>query len=838
MAAVDCRLIHPQSPLNVIIVEPVREGGYSIYHGLKDLYALFKMCISKRCLPELDEFFWGTVRILTGLSLLAIPFNAFIFQIFVSVAGSYREALRDAVDNGNTETVDFYLSLGVTPNNIYDSKALIFRSKKREIVEALINAGADLSRTDSGKTFLEHLIDCGMEDLAEKHFSRLSSNESMYENAIREKNWPLAAFLVRTGQASFLERERIETDPKTINPLEMLLIKGDAKGLATLSERDGLPQMKRWVKDLQEDFPRMKVDWIWTAILSVYCEDQREVQEETIYELFKCGALQGGENPLGFDKGDFIYWAGMQGREALVNQLTRERLLAVDSSDLEKLLKEPRDHRTFFDFAIRLGYRGTPEEVRGNLYRCKSENPLEGIVATQNNERLQTFVENRTFEEFYEVYLELKTLFPNMYTGWIWNVIYEIPQSHFDQFIPMQQSVAITYAPPRCYPLTDLLAVFDQINFNDPRKGHFIEKEALSETLDSATPVYRTPREIRKGLGNIIQALKTGRHIYTLTPDEIEGYRLQIQWIIHLLKMGLERGPLPRDKANVLIDMGKACLSCPGRYNDIFDIAIKRLKNEKVPVVTFEEQVQRYFADLRSKILNRVVFKEAGGDTHSWENLVHHLHKERALQEPRPLRISSSEMQDPTIPECYSFVYKSDAKEAFDAEYTPDELMGVLSEFARVDRKRTQKENDFNELMMDAMVEAYSKRFPAIQDLERRMKVRMAEKTRFEDQVLLLEEVETLFNPIDPHYRIPKTEESVIWTVAKHFTDFKQNFLAYKIRPLSEETYGYALPEVIHPLVMGKILCDLGHLRQRVQFALPQGLRRRPIDPIEGPYRF
>ncbi|MCP5503576.1 MAG: hypothetical protein H7A41_00310 [Chlamydiales bacterium] len=510
MATVDCRLIHPQSPLNVIIVEPVREGGYSIYHGLKDLYALFEMCISKRCLPELDEFFWGTVRILTGLSLLAFPFNAFIFQIFVSVAGSYREALRDAVDNGNTEMVEFYLSLGVTPNNIYDSKALIFRSKKREIIEALINAGADLSRTDSGKTFLEHLIDCGMEDLAEKHFSRLSGDESMYENAIRQKNWPLAAFLVRMGQASLFEREKIKTAAKTINPLEMLVITGDARGLAGVSRKYNFLQMKRWAKDLQKDFPQMKVDWIWTAILSVYCEDQEVVSDEIIYELFKCGVLDGRENPLGFDKGDFIYWAGMQKREVLIDRLTRERLLTVDSSDLEKLLKDPRDRRNFLDFAIRLGYRGTPEEVRYNLYRCKSENPLEEIVATQNNERLQTFVENRSFEEFYEVYLELKTLFPNMYTGWIWNVIYEIPQSHFDQFIPMQQSVAITYAPPRCYPLTDLLAVFDQINFNDPRKGHFIEKEALSETLDSATPVYRTPREIRKGLGNIIQALKTG----------------------------------------------------------------------------------------------------------------------------------------------------------------------------------------------------------------------------------------------------------------------------------------------------------------------------------------
>jgi len=260
MASVDCRLIPPQSPLHVLFVEPVQEGFYSIYHGVKDYYALYEKCVAKGRFPELTEFYWGTVRILTGLSLWAFPLNAIIFQIFVSVAGSYREGLRDAVDKGETEIVEFYLNLGVTPDNIYDTKALIFRTKKRDIIEALINAGADLSRTYSGMTFLEHLINKGMEDLAAEHFSRLSGNESMYANAIREQNWPVAAFLVRMGRASLLEREKIQVVSITTNPLEMLVIKGDARGLANCSQSHDLPQMKQWVDQLQISYPRMKMD--------------------------------------------------------------------------------------------------------------------------------------------------------------------------------------------------------------------------------------------------------------------------------------------------------------------------------------------------------------------------------------------------------------------------------------------------------------------------------------------------------------------------------------------------------------------------------------------------
>lgn len=819
MATVDYRLIQAQSPLQVLFIEPVREGFYSIYHGAKDFYAIYQRCVANRCVPKSAEFAWGAIHILTGISLLVPLINAVVFQIFVSISGSYQEGLRDAAKNGDVETAKFYLSLGVTPNNVYDTKALIFQSKEEEILQALIDAGADLSRTYSGKTFLEYLIDQGMEDLAEKHFTQLSS-KTMYANAIEKSNWPVAAFLVRMGEASLSGREKIKTACKTENPLEPLVINGDAIELRALSKEHGLAAIKEWAQELQKRFPEMKMDWIWTAILSVYCGSRENVNDETIYKLFNYGVFRGGENPLGFNKSGFIYWAGIHEREQLVDRLTRERLLKLDSSDFKELLEHPREnHQTFFAYAIRLGYHATPDEVRQNRYQCKSKNPLEGIVATQSRGRLETFAENRSFEEFYQLYLELKTLFPNMYAGWMWNVIYEIPQSHFDQFIPMQQSLAITSFPPDWHPLSDLLEIYDQINFDDPKKDHFVEEEALLETLDEVDPAFRTPSDIKEGLENIIEALEEEFQVYKLEPEEVEGYLLQIQWIIHLLKMGLKKGPLPRDKANVLIDMGKACLMCPGRYNDIFDGAIRRLKNETVPVISFEDQVQRYFADLRSITLVRVAEKIAKSCVHSWENLVYHLHTERALQETKPHRIFSSQMYDSAAPEAFHFVFKSDAEEKFDAEYTPDELMGVLSEFARVDLKRSQEGNDFNELMMDAMIDAYSPYFPAIQDLERRMKERVSQRILFEDQVLPLEEVEALFRSIDPEYTIPKAAETMSSTLAKHFADFKRAYLGPQIRPLTEDMMGYALPEVIHPLMMGKVLCDLGHLKQRITFA-------------------
>ena len=135
-----------------------------------------------------------------------------------------------AVDRGDVETVKHYLSLGVSPNNLYDTIALLFRSTKREIIEALVESGADLNRTCHGMSFLEHLVNNHMEDLAVKYFDQSCLDGKVYQEAINKKNWPFAAFLIRMGESSQVGRDRIVIDPETEtkNSLELPVIQGNA----------------------------------------------------------------------------------------------------------------------------------------------------------------------------------------------------------------------------------------------------------------------------------------------------------------------------------------------------------------------------------------------------------------------------------------------------------------------------------------------------------------------------------------------------------------------------------------------------------------------------------
>jgi hypothetical protein len=324
------------------------------------------------------------------------------------------------------------------------------------------------------------------------------------------------------------------------------------------------------------------------------------------------------------------------------------------------------------------------------------------------------------------------------------------------------------------------------------------------DTLDGVARRYST-EELKEGFHNIIQALRTGRFSYRLTRTQRMSYQRQVEWILYYLKQTNEKGPLHRDKANVLIEIAKTCLMCPGRYNEVFDAAIKRLKGDLIEVPTFEKQVTGRFADLRSRIITAIAFKEANGCIHARENLVFHLHQEKSIVETRPEEIFS--FQDGGV-EHYKFTIKRDAVEAFHREYTPKALAQVFIECIREKKGKTQKENDFNELLFDAMIDAYAKEFPAIQALEKKMKERV-NNSLFEDQRLSQEEVEALFKPIDPDYAFPQKG----LTLAQYFSHFKKDFLGPKIRPLHEETYGYLLPEIIHPFILGKLLCDMGHLK-------------------------
>lgn len=265
---------------------------------------------------------------------------------------------------------------------------------------------------------------------------------------------------------------------------------------------------------------------------------------------------------------------------------------------------------------------------------------------------------------------------------------------------------------------------------------------------------------------------------------------------------------------------------CPGRYNEVFDAAIKRLKGDPIVVPTFRRQVINRFADLRSRTITAIAFKKVKGCIHARENLVLHLHQGRAIVETCPETVFSYRGPLETDQEHYKFTERRDAVEAFDREYTPRVLAQVFFEYVREGKKKSQSENDFNLLLFDAMVDAYAKKFPAIQALEVKMKTKTPAGAAFEDQRLSRTEVETLFKPIHPDYHFP--EEGL--TVADYFSRFKQDFLGVKIRPLSEETYGYLLPEVIHPFVLGELLCEMGHLR-RFDDAFPQREMRTPYPP-------
>jgi|GEM_PF-4530057 hypothetical protein len=474
-------------------------------------------------------------------------------------------------------------------------------------------------------------------------------------------------------------------------------------------------------------------------------------------------------------------------------------------------------NQTFSDYLIRNGLEvlaaryfpdsyqtlTTKEVVSKGGYRPYSKSPLETIIATQNEGRLQTFVENRTFDEVYTAYLELKTALPRINTDWIWDVLYEIPETHYQNAKGVQEEEQLTRDPPILSNLEELITLFDRINFANPTGAHYVTKEALMDTLDNA-PRHYSPEELKQGFRNIIQALNTGRYIYTLTPEQVMGYRRQVEWILYYLKQKSGEEPLHRDKANVLIEIAKTCLMCPGRYNEVFDAAIKRLKGDPIEVPTFEKQVTERFADLRSRTITAIAFKEAKGCIHARENLVFHLHQEKGIVETSPESIFSSQQGGV---EHYKFTVKREAMDAFNREYTPRALIQVFLECVREKKGKTQKENDFNALLFDAMIESYAKKFPEIQALEKRMQ-------ELEHRRLSKTEVEALFKPIDPDYACPQQE----LTTGAYFSRFKKDFLAPKIRPLHEETYGDLLPEVIHPLILGKLLCDMGHLKARNPF--------------------
>lgn len=776
MTTLDCRLISPSSPLRPLIIDPVQEGFYALFHA----HAIQGGWTNPQALK--DRVTYAAL----SFALLLPVIGSIALQILNRRSISYQGGLHKAIQEKDLLMVQWYLNIGVSPNNLEDTKPLLFQTTNRVILQSLLDHGADPKRSYREQTFLEHLVENDLEDLAVKSFDESYLKEEVYHKAIDKPDHRFAAFLIRMGAPHTRGRENLRPQRYvTTNPLEPLILMGDETGVLELFDGKGFEQFIELEKELKRVFPRIQTDWIWKPLAKHLIATERE--------------------PLAHD---------------LVNRklLQVEPLLTKEEFEFS-----PVDYRHFL---IRMGYQASKEEVSDIPYRSyMEESPLETIVATQNKGRLRTFVESRTFNECYEAFLELKLILPRINTDWMWNALYDIPNGHYEQARGVQQEQQLTEDPPVKSSLGEMMTIFDQINFSDPKGPHYVPPEVLKDTLDNAKPVQYTPTELKRGFRNIIQAICQGTQVYRLTPTQRQGYCRQVQWILYYLKQGkkeesqgwmdwvlsfFRKSYLERDKANLLVEMAKTCLMCPGRYNEVFDAAIKRLKGDPIVAPTFERQVIQRFADLRSRTITAIAFKEAKGCIHARENLVYYLHRKRAIVETRPENYFSYRGPQGGESEHYKFTQEEDAFRVFDREYTPRALAQVFFECVREGRKRTQSENDFNLLLFDAMVDAYAKKFPAIQALEARMKRRTTGGALFEDQRLSRAEVERLFKPIHPEYHFP--EEGL--TVAEYFSLFKKSFLGVKIRPLNDDYIGYLLPEVIHPFILGELLCEMGHLRR------------------------
>lgn len=759
MTAFDCRLISGASPFYPLLIEPAQEGIYSLFHA----QVIDGAWTDPQALKERVGY------AALGLVLLCPLIGKIALHILVYITTSYQEALRDAIEKGDEEKVTLYLKVGVNPNNFGDTKPLIYRTQNPKILKALIDHGADLRRSYDEQSFLEYLVENGFEELAVDYFDASYLEKEVYKNAIAKDDHRFAAFLIRMGAPFEEGRKTLHLDKvRTTNPLEPLVLKMDREGIHLLCWSVGIDKILEHEKALKKAFPKIRTEWMWQHLVRFLVLMEKE---SVAHDLVKNGT---------FEVGHF---------------LTRDTF----SSCLDQ----------YKSFLIRMGYEGSKDEVASIQYQPYTHHPLETIIAMQNEKRLQAFIESRSFEEVYEAYLDLKRALPRINTHWIWNALYRIPPSHFTSAKELQKEEQLTEDPPELSSLSELTGLFERINFDHPTRPHYVAPLALRDTLDVVKDY--TPTELKRGFRNIMDAIQKGKMVYSLTPTQQVGYHRQVQWILYYLKQSDEGGALSRDKANVLIEMAKTCLLCPGRYNEVFDAAIKRLKGDPIDVPTFEKQVDCRFADLRTRTITAIAYKEAGGCIHARENLVFHLFDSMAIVETKPEKIFSFRGLNGTEPEYYQFTDPFAAVSAFLKEYTPRALADALLECVREGKKRTQKENDFNELLFDAMIDAYAKRFPEIQALEAKMKERIGPKKCYEDQKLSKERVEEIFRPIDPEYSIP--QEGL--TLADYFTQFKKSFLAPKIRPLSDETYGYLLPEVIHPFVLVLLLKDMGHLEFR-----------------------
>lgn len=360
-----------------------------------------------------------------GLTLLFPVIGSVAFQILNGISESYQGGLHEAIQENDLLKIQWYLNIGVSPNNFEDTKPLLFQTTHRVILQSLLDHGADPKRPYREQTFLEHLVENGFEDLAVKYFDESYLKEAVYHRAIDKPDHRFAAFLIRMGAPHTSRRNELHgVENVTTNLLEPLILRMNKPSIHKLCEEIGLEKFIGLEKELKEELPRIQTDWMWVSLAKY-----------------------------------FIY----NERESLAHDLVHQGLLQVGLLLTQEEFKFPCIG--YRHFLIRMGYQATREELSELSYRFYTECPLETIVATQNKGQLRTFMESRTFHESYEAFLELKLVLPRINTDWMWDALYMIPARHYDQAREVQQQQQLTEDPPVKSSLEEMATIYDQINF-------------------------------------------------------------------------------------------------------------------------------------------------------------------------------------------------------------------------------------------------------------------------------------------------------------------------------------------------------------------------------------
>ncbi|MCB1109573.1 MAG: hypothetical protein KDK64_01205, partial [Chlamydiia bacterium] len=536
-------------------------------------------------------------------------------------------------------------------------------------------------------SLLEKLVSSGRADLAkclvDEGFCKLKDHYD--ESTSKSFAW----FAVQMGYPQLIHGTgqgdyQVEVEG---NLVEAALITCDVEGLKALADKefvmnivDAYRVLSKGKAPAKPHFPHLRTPWAWEALAYHYWEIKS--YDEFLYLV----------NEGLFDPHE--YTPGTRGLAARNRKTFFDEkkpgglpLATTEGEDAEKCLA-----------LLHAGYVGEALFTNADGISPGFLTVNQAIMF-RDKAVIRYLAETHGFDRIYRGYLEVKELYPCTDLKWMWDALFTIPSSHFAQYASVMKALEVP-PPPEEYPLTDLVTLFDKIDFST------ITDRDLTDTTGGGSQV-RTQRELREAAGKVASGVEAGNRIYQMTAADQAKYKRQLRWIIHYLKQDLGDNQYLSERAGrIYARMFLDCLVCHSRYNEVFDWVRRSLGNLEVSFDGFEDQLQIPLGEHRSHIV-ALLTARGGGSTHTHDNLVHNLKVSRGLP---------NDAVHHTLGAAYA--RQADAERAFDAEYSPGVILEVLYSHMR-------SNGDFYDLVVDQLGNRLAPRWHGQdQDLRKRVQRR------------------------------------------------------------------------------------------------------------------